>query len=119
MKKLFADFKKFITRGNVVDMAVGVAVAGAFKDRLVLELSEADTVASFVDVLLKAQDTGYSPIEQPFVGRSGLVACSCEDRLSLFYADRSVPCSVLKEFLLSFQYFAVYRRWQLCHTITS
>ncbi len=26
----FADFKKFITRGNVVDMAVGVAVAAAF-----------------------------------------------------------------------------------------
>ena len=30
MKKFFAEFKKFITRGNVVDMAVGVAVAGAF-----------------------------------------------------------------------------------------
>ena len=30
MKKLFADFKKFIKRGNVVDMAVGVAVASAF-----------------------------------------------------------------------------------------
>ena len=30
MKKLFAEFKKFITRGNVVDMAVGVAVASAF-----------------------------------------------------------------------------------------
>ncbi len=30
MKKLWADFKKFITRGNVVDMAVGVAVASAF-----------------------------------------------------------------------------------------
>ena len=30
MKKFLADFKKFITRGNVVDMAVGVAVAGAF-----------------------------------------------------------------------------------------
>lgn len=30
MKKFFADFKKFITRGNVVDMAIGVAVAGAF-----------------------------------------------------------------------------------------
>lgn len=30
MKKLLADFKQFITRGNVVDMAVGVAVAGAF-----------------------------------------------------------------------------------------
>ncbi len=30
MKKLFEDFKKFIKRGNVVDMAVGVAVASAF-----------------------------------------------------------------------------------------
>ena len=30
MKGLFAEFKKFISRGNVVDMAVGVAVAGAF-----------------------------------------------------------------------------------------
>lgn len=30
MRKLFEDFKKFISRGNVVDMAVGVAVAGAF-----------------------------------------------------------------------------------------
>ena len=26
----FADFKKFITRGNVVDLAVGVVVGGAF-----------------------------------------------------------------------------------------
>ena len=30
MKKMWAEFKKFISRGNVVDMAVGVAVAGAF-----------------------------------------------------------------------------------------
>ena len=30
MKKLFEEFKKFVKRGNVVDMAVGVAVASAF-----------------------------------------------------------------------------------------
>lgn len=30
MKKLWQEFKKFINRGNVVDMAVGVAVASAF-----------------------------------------------------------------------------------------
>ena len=30
MKKFFAEFKKFISRGNVVDMAIGVAVANAF-----------------------------------------------------------------------------------------
>ena len=30
MKKFWSDFQKFISRGNVVDMAVGVAVASAF-----------------------------------------------------------------------------------------
>lgn len=30
MRKFFQEFKTFISRGNVVDMAVGVAVAGAF-----------------------------------------------------------------------------------------
>lgn len=30
MKKFWEDFKKFISRGNVIDMAVGVAVASAF-----------------------------------------------------------------------------------------
>ena len=30
MKKFFAEFKKFITRGNVMDMAVGVIIGGAF-----------------------------------------------------------------------------------------
>lgn len=30
MKKFFDDFKAFISRGNVVDMAIGVVVGGAF-----------------------------------------------------------------------------------------
>ena len=30
MKKFFEEFKKFITRGNVVDMAVGVIVGSSF-----------------------------------------------------------------------------------------
>ena len=31
MKKFFEEFKKFIMRGNVVDMAVGVIIGGAFQ----------------------------------------------------------------------------------------
>ena len=31
MKKFFAEFKEFITRGNVIDMAVAVIVGNAFK----------------------------------------------------------------------------------------
>ncbi len=30
MKKFFAEFKKFITRGNVIDMAVGIIIGSAF-----------------------------------------------------------------------------------------
>ncbi len=30
MKKFMAEFKKFISRGNVMDMAVGVIIGGAF-----------------------------------------------------------------------------------------
>ena len=30
MKKFFAEFKKFIARGNVLDLAVGIIVGGAF-----------------------------------------------------------------------------------------
>ena len=30
MKKFFSDFKAFITRGNILDMAVGVVIGGAF-----------------------------------------------------------------------------------------
>lgn len=30
MKKTFEEFKKFIARGNVIDMAVGVIIGGAF-----------------------------------------------------------------------------------------
>lgn len=30
MKKFFSDFKKFISRGNIIDMAIGVVVGNAF-----------------------------------------------------------------------------------------
>ena len=30
MKKVFAEFKEFISKGNVIDMAVGVIIGGAF-----------------------------------------------------------------------------------------
>lgn len=45
MKKFFADFKKFISRGNIVDMAIGViigsafsAIVKAFTDKIIMPL---------------------------------------------------------------------------------
>ena len=48
MKKFFADFKKFISRGNVIDMAIGVivgnafsAIVKAFTDKIIMPLINA------------------------------------------------------------------------------
>lgn len=30
MKKFFEEFRKFISKGNVMDMAVGIIIGGAF-----------------------------------------------------------------------------------------
>ena len=82
MKKLFADFKKFITRGNVVDMAVGVAVAGAFTKivnaftngfigPLLALLSKDANLAEFKWVLREAvkytDDAGVEVVDTPEV----------------------------------------------------
>lgn len=54
IKKLGEDFKKFISRGNVVDMAVGVVVGGAFS-KIVTSLVN-DVITPAIGVLLGGLD---------------------------------------------------------------
>mgnify|MGYP003302311809 FL=1 len=54
VKKLGEDFKKFISRGNVVDMAVGVVVGGAFS-KIVTSLVN-DVITPAIGVLLGGLD---------------------------------------------------------------
>lgn len=49
MKKFFDEFKEFIMRGNVVDMAVGVVVGGAFKG--IIDSLVADIIMPCLSVL--------------------------------------------------------------------
>lgn len=49
MKKFFADFKAFIMKGNVIDMAVGVVIGGAF-GKIVTSLV-ADIITPLVSIL--------------------------------------------------------------------
>ena len=48
MKKFFKEFKEFAMRGNVIDMAVGIIIGGAFK-AIVDSL-----IANFIQPLLNA-----------------------------------------------------------------
>lgn len=49
MKKIFEEFKTFISRGNVMDMAVGVVVGGAFT-KIVNSLVE-DVIMPLIGVI--------------------------------------------------------------------
>ncbi len=49
MKKFFTDLKAFLTRGNILDMAVGVIVGGAF-GKIVSSLV-ADIITPFISLL--------------------------------------------------------------------
>lgn len=50
MKKFFSDFKKFISRGNIVDMAVGVIIGTAFS-AIVTALTN-KIIMPFINLLL-------------------------------------------------------------------
>lgn len=50
MKKFFADFKKFISRGNIVDMAIGVIVGSAFS--AIVTAFTNKVVMPFINLLL-------------------------------------------------------------------
>ena len=54
MKKIFKEFKDFVMRGNVLDMAVGVIVAGAF-GKITTSLVN-DVFMPFISYLFGARD---------------------------------------------------------------
>ncbi len=49
MKKFFSDFKKFITRGNVIDLAVGVIIGTAFT--AIVNSLVKDIIMPFINLL--------------------------------------------------------------------
>ena len=54
MKKLLQEFKDFINRGNVVDMAVGVMIGAAFK--AIVDSLVNDLISPLIGLVLRGQD---------------------------------------------------------------
>jgi len=67
MKKFWEDFKKFISRGNVIDMAVGVAVASAFT-AIVTAFTK-----GFVSPLIAVITGGFSLSDLKYVYREAVL----------------------------------------------
>ena len=55
MKKFLEEFKKFISRGNIMDMAIGVIIGGAFGAITTALVS--DVVTPLLAVLFKSPNT--------------------------------------------------------------
>ena len=54
MKNFFKEFKEFITKGNIIDMAVGVVIGGSF-GKIVTGLVES-IINPFVGMFMKTGD---------------------------------------------------------------
>lgn len=52
MRKFFKEFKEFISRGNVLDLAVGVIIGGAFKD--IVNSLVNDIISPIIGLVFKA-----------------------------------------------------------------
>lgn len=61
MKKFFSDFKKFISRGNILDMAVGVIVGGAFN--AIVTAFTNQIIMPLINWLLSAISGGQNGLE--------------------------------------------------------
>ena len=73
MKKFMDEFKAFISRGNVVDMAVGVIVGSAFT--AIVNSLVKDVVTPFIGVLTGGVDfTQMKYVITPAVGETPEVA---------------------------------------------
>ena len=59
MKKFFEEFKTFISRGNVMDMAIGVIIGGAFG---AITSSLVADVVTPLNITLRAASEGQEPI---------------------------------------------------------
>ena len=77
MRKFFGEFKKFITRGNVLDMAVGVIVGGAFT-AIVNALSN-NILKPIIDWILalilgaNSLDKVYTFLQKAYVGETMVI----------------------------------------------
>ncbi len=112
MKKFFEDFKKFITRGNVIDMAVGVIVGGAFT-AIVTSLTN-NIIRPFINWIL-ALVTGGEGLDSVFtflkkVETTDALGNTTVDLTKSIYIDWGALITAIIDFLIiAFVIFTVVR----------
>ena len=93
IKKFFGEFKKFITRGNVLDMAVGVIVGGAFT--AIINALSNNILKPLIDWLLDSLSEIYTVLKPVYDQTTGLL-----DLTQSIYIDWGAFINAIINFLL-------------------
>jgi large conductance mechanosensitive channel len=119
MKKFFKEFKAFITRGNVLDMAVGVIVGGAFT-AIVNGLSN-NILKPLINYVLKLL-LGKNSLNEvyTFLGEPAKLADGTIDLANSIYIDWGAFINAIINFILiAFVLFVIVKLINKAHGLTA
>ena len=112
MKKFFSEFKKFISRGNVLDLAVGVIIGGAFT-AIVTALTDG-ILKPIINWIISAISGGedasafYSFLKTVYVVAEDGTSTTTIDMASSIYIDWGALISaIINFFLIAFVLFLI------------
>ncbi len=99
MKKFFAEFKTFITRGNVIDMAVGVTVGSAFT--AIVTAISTNIIKPFINWLISVI-IGAETLSEcfTFLGKPALLEDGTVDLANSIYIDWGAFINAVINFLV-------------------
>ena len=105
MKKFFQDFKKFISRGNILDMAVGVIIGGAFS--AIVTAFTNKIIMPIINLILSAIAGGddglssvYTFLKRVYVLDDNGVATKTVDLANSIYIDWGSFITAVLNFLI-------------------
>jgi large conductance mechanosensitive channel len=119
MKKFFGEFKKFITRGNILDLAVGVIVGGAFT-AIVTSLTN-NIIRPLINwiISLVSGKEGLTEV-YTFLGEKSYAADGTIDLANCIYIDWGLFISAIMDFFIIIcNIFIVPHRTQFATRLTS
>ena len=99
MKKVIAEFKEFISRGNVVDMAVGIMIGAAFK--AIVDSLVNDIISPIIGLI--AQDN-FKDLTLDFLG------------ISIGYG--AFIMQIINFFIIAVALFAIIKLMNVLHNIS-
>lgn len=111
MKKIFQEFKTFITRGNVVDLAVGVIIGGAFTG-IVNGLSNfiLKPIINWVIALILGKDGlegAITMLSPAYVVKDGVTTAEVDLANSIYIDWGSFISAIINFFIIAVVLFAI------------